>query len=45
MRILKPTFFGAAAAALALFCAPVQAHRVYPMSYELAPVGSGAATV
>lgn len=43
--INKRTFFSAAAAAVALLCAPVQAHRVYPMSYELAPAGSGAATV
>ena len=45
MRNLKRTLFGATAAALALVSAPVQAHRVYPMSYELAPAGSGAATV
>lgn len=37
--------FGAALAAAALLSTPAQAHRVYPMSYELAPVGSGAATV
>lgn len=45
MKISKRTLFGATAAALALFCAPAQAHRVYPMSYELSPTGSGAATV
>lgn len=45
MRNLKRTLVGATAAALALVSAPVQAHRVYPMSYELAPAGSGAATV
>lgn len=44
MTIAKRTFLGAVAAA-ALFCAPAEAHRVYPMSYELAPAGSGAATV
>lgn len=45
MRNLKRTLVGATAAALALVSAPGQAHRVYPMSYELAPAGSGAATV
>lgn len=43
--IAKRKIVGAAVAALALFGTPAQAHRVYPMSYELAPVGSGAATV
>lgn len=45
MRNLKRTLVGATAAALALVSAPGLAHRVYPMSYELAPAGSGAATV
>lgn len=45
MMTSKRTLFAALAAAVTLLCAPAQAHRVYPMSYELAPVGSGAATV
>ncbi len=37
--------FGWTAATAVLFATPAAAHRVYPMSYELAPTGSGASTV
>ncbi|MBY0343137.1 MAG: fimbria/pilus periplasmic chaperone [Sphingomonadales bacterium] len=45
MMISRGTFLAAAAAAMSIVGMPAQAHRVYPMSYELAPAGSGAATV
>lgn len=38
-------FLIAAAFATAMICTPATAHRVYPMSYELSPVGAGASTV
>ncbi len=43
--IPKLKLIGTAAAAVAMLCVPAHAHRVYPMSYELAPTGSSAATV